>query len=146
MVPLRFNKAAIKLRERGIDWLQLICEHLKFFTTASFDERAADQVIDCLISLPIANLPHQASDPWAGIRLAERNTALFEQIEHKLEMLQLFDRNGVQLLDAPVKVAILFEIQGGCRRFALQMRMVNEHLRNMRQNFREPISRNLLAK
>src|SRR5437762_956532 len=105
MVPFGFNKTGVESRQSFVDGLKCICEYLKFFATTAFDQSAADQVIDGLMPLTIANGAHQTADPRARIWLAESNTTLFKQIEHELEMLQLFDGDGVQLFNAIVKVA-----------------------------------------
>ena len=75
-------------------------------------------MVDRLALLPIANRAHQSADPETGLRLAERNASLFEQVENELEMLKLFDGNGIQLTHAIVKQAILLKIQRRSGRLA----------------------------
>src|SRR5207249_362903 len=78
-------------------------------------------------------------------RLAERDAAQLQKVEHEIEMLKLLDGDGVQLLHARIKVAILFQVQRGRGGFAFQMRVVNEHSRQIFQNFRQPVGWNLFA-
>src|SRR6185437_2335012 len=110
MVAFGFHEAGVKFRERRVDGLQRGGEELKLFAASSLDERATYEMIDDLVPLPIADRPHQAGNPWAGIRLSERDASLAQQGEHKLKMLEFLDGDGVEFADTLVKIAIFFQI------------------------------------
>src|SRR5437773_8985905 len=113
MISFRFDEALIKRRQLAVDLFQPRSQYLKFFTTPSLEQAAADQVVDCLMSLTVADRSHQSADPFARPGLAEGNAPALEQVQHELEVLQLLDRYRVQFPDAREQVAIFFEVQCG---------------------------------
>src|SRR6185437_2856410 len=87
MITFRLDQARVEFCQPGVNGFQFAGEDLKFFTTAPLNERAADEMINHLVPLAIAHGLHQTGNPWARIRLAERNAAPLQQIEHELKML-----------------------------------------------------------
>src|SRR6266566_1072585 len=102
MVAFRFDEAGVELRQRAVDWPEFAGENLKFFATAPFDERAANQVVDDLVPLPVTDGFHQTGNPRTRMGLAERDAAACEQIQHELEMLQFLDGDSVEFCDARI--------------------------------------------
>src|SRR5207302_823678 len=95
MVSFGFDKSAVELRQFRIHIFQFGCENLEFFATAALDQATADEVINGLMTLAVADGFHEARNPGARIGLPERNPAFFEEVEHELEMLKFFDRDSV---------------------------------------------------
>ena len=58
MVAFGFDQAAVEYRQLGINGLQFGGQELKLLATSALDERAANQVIDDLMALPIADRAH----------------------------------------------------------------------------------------
>ena len=56
-------------------------------------------------------------------------------------MLQLFNRDGVQLAHARVKVLVFFQAERGRSGLALQVRMVDKHSRKIGFDLVQPIRR-----
>src|SRR4051794_30318995 len=102
-------------------------------------------MIDDLKTGALANAAHEASDPLTRLRLCKRNAAPLQQREHELEMLQLFDGDRVEFIDALEKLAIFFERDRSGRGLAFEMRVIDENRRQIGQHFRQPISRNFFA-
>src|SRR6185436_14952797 len=100
MIALRFNEAGVKIGELAIDRWQGLGENLKFLATPSFNQRAANQMIDYLMLGAVPNRAHQAGDPFARMRLREGNPAPLQERQDKLKMLKLFDRDRVQFIHA----------------------------------------------
>src|SRR5262249_2602737 len=121
-------------------------EDLEFLTASSFNEAATDEVIDGLMALTIADRFHEACDPSAGVRLAERDRTLFQQIEDELEMLKLFDGDRVELFDARVEVAVFFEVQCAGGGFAFEVGVIDQDGREVADDFGEPIGRDFFTK
>src|SRR5690349_9878406 len=100
MVPFRFHKAGVKVRQLAVDIREGGGEDLKPLAPASFDKRTANQMIDHLIAGAIANRPHQAGDPGAWARRGKTNAATLQNTQDQLEMLQLLDGDGVEFIHA----------------------------------------------
>ena len=145
VVAFGFDETGVETGELGIGGLQGRGKHLEFFATASLNEAATDEVINDLAVLTWANGFHETGDPGTRIRLSERNAAAFEKVEHEFEMLQFFDGNGVEFFDAREQVAKFFEVERTGGGFALEMGVVHENRRQIRQDFRQPVGRNLFA-
>jgi hypothetical protein len=118
---------------------------LELFATATFDQCAAEEVIDHLMALAVTDGAHEAGDPRAWIRLAEGDAAFFEKVEDELKVLKFLDGDGVEFIDFGEKVAILFQREGGGGGLALKMGVVNKNLGEMAQDFWEPIGGDFLA-
>src|SRR5437667_4725380 len=146
MVAFRFHEAGVERGQHAIDWQEFAGEDLKFFATPPFDERTANQMVDHLVSLPVADGFHQAGNPRTRIRLAEGDAAAFEQIQHELEVLQFLDGDGVEFCDARIEVAVFLQVQRRGGRFALQVRVVHEDRGQIRQDFRQPVAWDPFAK
>src|SRR5882724_9966049 len=121
MVPLGFNETAVECRQFEINGGQFAREDLEFFTASAFDERTADQVVDDLEALAITHSTHQTGDPGTRIGLSEWDSAPLEQIQHQLEMLELFHGDRVQLAHTRKQIPVFFKVQRTRRRLALQM-------------------------
>src|ERR1041385_1470087 len=61
-------------------------------------------------------------------------------------MLEFLDGDSGQVLDSSIKVPVFLEVQGTGGGFAFEMRMIDEHVRQIRQHFGQPIRRHFLAK
>src|SRR4051812_14303744 len=55
MVAFRFDKAGVELGQLWIDRFKFGRQDLEFFTASSFDQRAANEMIDGLVTLTVAN-------------------------------------------------------------------------------------------
>jgi len=58
MIALRFHKARVKFREYGLGRLERRSQDLELLTTAAFDESAANQMIDHLLTRAVTDGPH----------------------------------------------------------------------------------------
>ena len=79
------------------------------------------------------------------MRVVEGNAALAQQAKHKLEVLQFLNGDRVQLADTVMQVGVLFEIEGGRRRLAFELRVIDKHLRQVCQHARKPVGRDLFS-
>ena len=102
-------------------------------------------MVDDLRSLPASHRLHQAGNPRAGIRLAEGNATAIEQVEHELKVLQFLDSNGVEFCHAWIEITVFLQVERRGGRFAFQVRVVDEHGREVGQDLRQPIRRDLFA-
>src|ERR1051325_2234091 len=127
MIPLRLDQAGVEGGQFGIDAAQLVREDLKLLTTASFDQRAANEMIDDLAASAVPHCAHQPADPRARILLAEFDAASLQKVQDELKMLKLFNGDRVQFLDARVEIAVLLEIQGRRGSLPFEVRMIHEH-------------------
>jgi hypothetical protein len=66
------------------------------------------------------------------MRLAKGNAAFLEEIKHQLKMLEFLNGNGVEFIDSPKEIAILFQCQRGGGGLAFQMRVVHQYRRQAR--------------
>src|ERR1041384_2072547 len=90
----------------------------------------------------IADRSHQAGDPGAGIGLSKRYATFVQEIQHELEMLEFFNGDGVELLDAGIEGAIFLEVQRGRRGLAFEMGVIDQKLGKMAQYFGQPTRQN----
>ncbi len=80
------------------------------------------------------------------MRLVKGDSASLQQIQDKLKMLQFFNGNCIQFLDAGIQIAIFFQIQRSRCGLPLQVRVIDQHGGEIGQNPRQPISWNFLSK
>jgi hypothetical protein len=146
MVTFGLNEAGIKSGEFGIDGFEFGGQDLEFLAAPSFDKAATDEMIDSLVALAVPDGFHQAGYPRTRVRLTERDPPLFQEVEHKLEVLKLFDGDGVEVFNAHVEVAVFFEVQGAGRGFAFEVGVIDQDSRDIAEYFGEPIGGNFLSK
>lgn len=145
VVAFAFDEAGEEGGEFGIALGEGLAEPLEFFATSAFDEGGAEQVIDGLVTFAAADGAHQATDPGAGAGFVEGDAAAFEQGEDELEVLQFFDGDGVEFVDAGEEVPILLERKGAGGGLALEVGMVDEDGRELIENLGQPGFRGLSA-
>ena len=58
MVAFRFDQAGVECGKFLIDWFEFGREDLEFFAASSFNERTANEMVDRLVSLTIADRAH----------------------------------------------------------------------------------------
>ena len=102
-------------------------------------------MIDGLVPLAVADCMHQAGDPLAGVGLPERNAASPQESEYELEVLQLLNRDRIQLIHMRIEITVFLEIDGRCCRFPFQMRVIHQHLGEVAKHFGQPLGRNAFA-
>src|SRR6185503_19528205 len=143
---------AFGLDESGVELCQLPVapvqgprKPLKLFAASALDERAANEMIDRLVARAVANRAHQAADPRAGMRLIERNSSLLQQVEYELEVLQFLDGNGVEYSNARMEIPVFLQIQGAGGGLSLEVCVVHQHGRQLRQHFLHPRVRDICA-
>lgn len=145
MVPFGFNQARVKIGQLLVHGREGSGEDLEFLTTPAFDQRTTNQMINHLVARAVANRAHQAGDPRARARLGKTNAAPLQKTQDELEMLQLLDGDGVQLIDALEEFMIFFERDGRRGGLAFEVRMVDEDFRQIAHDFGQPIRRNFFA-
>ena len=93
----------------------------------------------------LAHRVHHAGNPRAALRPGEGNPAPAQKTEHELEVLELFDRDLVQLRDVAMQLHILLEVQRGSGGLPLQMRVIHQHRGKAGADFLEPGGRRLFT-
>ena len=146
MVSFGLDQTGVEGGELRIYRLKGLSENLKFFAASALNQSAADQVIDDLFSASLPDLMHEPSDPSAREGLAEKDASLAQQAEHPLKVLELFDRDGVQLVHSREELMVFLQSERGCGRLSLQMGMIYQHFRKVVQNGGDPVRWNLFAK
>src|SRR5258708_2967153 len=145
VIAFRFDEAAVESGKLGIGDSQLAGQDLKFFAASAFDQTATNQMVNDLVTLAVADGVHQTGDPGAGVGLAEGDGALLEEVQHEVEVLKLFDGDGVEFLDAREQVAVFLEVQGAGGGLAFEMRVVHQNCWEVGEDFRQPIGRHFFA-
>ena len=147
VIALGLDKAGVKPSQLRVRAPQLIArsENLKFLTGTALDQRTTNQMIDRLKTSSRTDGAHQGPDPRTWIWLPEMNPTLLQEIEHQIEMLKLFDGDGVQFAHIAKKLAIFFQRQRRGGSLAFQVRVVDQHCRQIRQYSWQPICRNFFA-
>jgi hypothetical protein len=131
MVAFGFDEAGVEVGELGIDWSEGGGEDLEFFAASALDQGAADEVINGLIPLAVADGAHEAGNPRAGERLAKGNAASLEEAEDELEMLEFLDGDGVEFFDTGKEVAIFFEVERAGGGLAFEVGVIHKDSANV---------------
>ena len=143
VIPLGLHQTAVKLRQLPVMFRQPVAQDLKFLQLRpSIRDATIRWSITCSFT------------PWRIARMRpvihgllwsepHGHAPLLEQIQNKLEMLELLDRNSVERADVFLRRSVFLEIQRARRSLPLQMGVVNEHRRDVTDNFLKPTCRNL---
>ena len=110
MVAFGLHQTAIEGGEFWISVFEAFSQALEFLAASTFDEGAAEQVINRLSFATVANTAHESADPEARIGLSEIDTSLLEEGEHELEVLEFFDGDGVEGIDVRIEVSIFLQV------------------------------------